>query len=92
MEIRVSHALVRAAAAERIRAAAEKLDVRPEELSQETEFAGRLHKDTPLGSVRASWQALEREVVVTIEERPAFLPEGTVRRLLEDGLRQALAG
>ena len=92
MEIRVSHTLERSQAAARIREAARKLDVMPAEDGDEGEFGGTMAKDTPLGSVQASWEAFEAEVVVHIVRKPAFLPEGTVRRLLEDGLRDALTG
>ena len=91
MEIRVAHSLERALAAERVRAAAARHDVRPEDPSRETDYGGALQKDTPLGSVRATWIATASEVVVCIEGVPAFVPEATVRRLLEDGLRQVLA-
>lgn len=93
VEIRMPHTLERASAAERIRAAAAKLELSTPDAagSASTEFSGQLSKETPFGPVLASWEALEVEVVVRIEQKPAFLPQSTITRLLEDGLRDALA-
>jgi len=93
MEIRVPHTLPADEAAARVRKAAERFDLFvPDGGAAVTGTAGVLVKETHLGSVRARWEVLADELVVTVEERPAFLPEGTVRRALEDGLRQMLAG
>ena len=93
MEIRVPHSLQPDEAAARVRAAAERYDlvVPDEPPSSASEPGGVLVKETPLGSVRARWVAQANEFVVTVEDRPAFLPEGTVRRALEDGLREMLS-
>jgi len=90
MEIRVQHTLQPDEAAARVQAAAARYDLVVEDTTAGS--GGVLVKETPLGSVRARWEVVASELVVTVEERPAFLPEGTVRRALEDGLREMLAG
>ena len=94
MEIRVPHGMDAARAAARVQEAAAQHDLKvPTDGGPASDpHAGTLVKETPLGSVRARWQALEDELVVTVEDRPAFLPEGTVRRALEDGLRGLFEG
>ena len=92
MEIRVSHGLSPEEAAARVQAAAARYDLAVEEAPGDSGAAGVLVKETPLGSVRARWEIVASEIVVVVEERPAFLPEGTVRRALEGGLREMFAG
>jgi len=89
MQIRMPHSLEPEEVGRRVRAAAERHDVAAG--ADESDCAGELLKKTPLGAVRASWRADATEVVVDVRERPAFLPEGTVRRLLEEALSSALA-
>ena len=92
MEIRIPHGSNPDQAAERVRQAAADHDlVVPAEAASDA-HSGTLVKETPLGSVRARWQVLDQELVVVVEDRPAFLPEGTVRRALEDGLRGLFDG
>lgn len=88
MEVRVPHQLELDEAVRRILTAAETLELsmRP----GKDPHSGRVTKETPLGAVEASWRALESEVLVTIENKPAFLPGATVERMLRDGLTDAL--
>ena len=91
MEIRVPHTLDRATAAQRIRAAIDRMDMAPTaDDAQGGEFGGACSKDTPLGSVEARWEAAEGEVIVTVTRKPAWLSEGAVRKPLESGLQDAL--
>lgn len=90
MEIRVTHDLGRERAAQRIRAAAERLEIAPASAERESAYGGVLVKETPMGAVTASWEAGESDVCVRVEKKPAFLPGGTVKRVLEEGLREAL--
>lgn len=90
IEVEIQHSHTPDAAADRIRAAADRLDVQPIDHEAAGPHGGAMRKDTPLGSVVAHWEAFELRVVVRVVEKPAFLPEGTVRRLLEDGLKDAL--
>jgi len=88
MEIRVEHALGRDGAVQALKAAAEAEGLSAPESADP--YGGSLEKETPLGAIRASWEVGETEVVVRIEKKPAFLPEATVVRFLEEGLRSAL--
>ena len=90
IEVQISHEHTPSEAADRIRRAAERMDVQPVDQSSMGPFGGAMRKDTPLGSVVAHWEARESILVVQVVEKPAFLPEGTVRRLLEEGLKDAL--
>lgn len=89
METRVNHRLEPAEAARRLREEAQKHEIRAE--GDEGGLHGVFTKDTPLGSVRARWEARPGEVVVVIESKPAFLPASTVARALEEGLQKLLA-
>ena len=91
MEVRVTHRLDPAEATRRIRAAAQELEIRPDGSENEGDPHGVFTKDTPLGSIRASWEVLPGEVVVRIESKPAFLPASTVTRALEEGLAKTLS-
>ena len=91
IEVEIPHSHSPAEAAQRVRAAAERLDVLPVDQEELGSHGGTMRKDTPLGSVVARWTAHEAHVTVTILQKPAFLPESTVRRLLLEGLAQALA-
>ncbi len=90
MEVRVSHGLGTAEATRRLRDAAREMDVRIEEDAGEGATTGTLIKESPLGAVRARWEVQEEAVAVRIEKKPAFLPESTIRRLLEEGLEKVL--
>ncbi len=91
MEVCVRHQLEPAEATRRIRAAAQELEIRPDEGEKDDDPRGVFTKDTPLGSIRASWEARSGEVVVRIESKPAFLPASTVTRALEEGLAKTLS-
>lgn len=93
MEIRVPHTLKPEDASARLRVAAERFDLSiPTDAGGSAENEGVLVKETPLGDVRARWQVSTSELVITVEERPGFLPENTIRRALEDNLKEILAG
>jgi hypothetical protein len=90
MEIRVAHALAREELARRIRAAAERHDV--EVSPGADEHSGTLAKDAGfLGSVRAEYSIETLALVVVVRDRPAFLPEATLRRVLEAELAKLVA-
>jgi hypothetical protein len=88
VEIRVIHGLGADEALRRLRAEALRHEL--ELALEEDGRSGRMQRATPLGAVHASWRVLDQEVVVRIERKPAFLPDSTVRRFLEEGLRGAL--
>lgn len=91
MEVRILHALAAQEIARRIRASAAKHDV--EFTPGADELRGVLAKDAGfLGRVRASYAIEADALVVVVSERPAFLPEPTLRRMLEDELRKLVAG
>jgi len=90
MEVRVNHQLTPEEVARRLREEAQKQDIQSQGI--EDELRGTFTKDTPLGSIRASWEALSGEVVVRVESKPAFLPASTVTRALEEGLTKLLSG
>ena len=90
VEIRIPHRLGPEEAAARIVALAGDHDVG---LAPDPDGrSGTIEKTTPLGAVRGTYAVEGDEVVVTIEKKPAFLPEATVRRVLEENLRAALSG
>jgi hypothetical protein len=93
MEFRVAHGLDVRVAAERVRAAIRRLDLAPsaEEAAGESELGGRATKDTPLGSVRARWSSEAGAILVRVEEKPPFLSDETVRRLISERLESELA-
>ena len=86
----MEHALEPEDAAARVRAAADRIEAR-HETSSDDGLGGTMSKDTPFGALRAEWRVSAGEIVVTIAKRPAFLPEGAVRRMLTDGLGEALS-
>lgn len=77
--------------ARRVREAARRHELRAT-AGAEDALEGELEKPTPFGPVRARWRAEPGALVVTVVARPAFLPETTVRRALENGLRELLGG
>lgn len=89
MEVRVPHRLERDEAVRRLLAAAERLELsmRP----GKEHHMGRATKNTPMGPVEATWEAFDEEILVTVENKPAFLPGSMVERLLKEGLGDALA-
>lgn len=89
MEIRVGHELGREPALERLRRAAEKLGLELE--AEPGAFDGLVRRTLPFGVIESSFAVSEQEVRVTLLRKPAVIPEGAVRRLVEDGLRQELA-
>lgn len=88
MQVRVPHQLEQSEAVRRLLTAAEglELSMRPGADAN----SGRVTKETPLGPVKASWEALESEILITIDTKPAFIPGATVERMLRDGLGEAL--
>lgn len=91
MEIRIRHALSQEEVARRIRAAAELHDL---ELAPGADAThGAISKNAGfLGAVRAEYAIEPDALVVSVRERPAFLPEGTLRRTLEEELTRLVAG
>ena len=91
MEVRVRHVLSAQELVRRIRAAAERHDV--EFIPGADETRGVLAKDAGfLGNVRAEYTIEPDALVVIVSERPSFLPEETLRRMLEDELSKLVAG
>ncbi|MBK8180130.1 MAG: hypothetical protein IPK67_14845 [Planctomycetes bacterium] len=91
MEIRIAHGLATEELSRRIRAAAERHEV--EFFPGADPLRGTLTKDAGfLGSVRAEYAIEAKELVVVIRDRPGFLPEGTLRRILSDELSKLVAG
>ncbi len=91
MEVRVRHTLSTQELARRIRASAQRHDV--EFTPGADEMRGVLAKSAGfLGTVRAEY-AIEPDIlVVNVTERPSLLPEGTLRRMIEDELGKLVAG
>ncbi len=91
MEVRVAHQLAVQEVARRIRGAAERHDVEFTPGADETR--GVLSKNAGfLGTVRAEYTIEADALVVIVRDRPAFLPEGTLRRMLEQELNKLVAG
>ena len=90
MDIRVSHGLGRAEAAQRLRDKAHGygVEIQPE---GERDDAGRVEHETPLGRVAATYVVQETFVEITVIKKPAFLPSGAVRRAVEEALRKVLS-
>jgi hypothetical protein len=87
MEIRVTHALEPSEVLQRVTRVAAQHDIELEELD---ERSGRLSKNVMLvGAVRARFTIAADHLHVDVTEYPQML-EGTLRRLLEDELAQAL--
>ena len=86
MEIRIEHSLSDDEVARRLASLSAKHDV------EHDASARTLAKLTPLGRAEAVYALETTALVVRVTERPAFLPEGMIRRALEDKLREALAG
>lgn len=88
MEIRVTHTLGREQGMQRMLAAAGRLGLELE--VQEGAYEGEVRKSSPLGAIQARFSILEAEAVIVITKKPAFLPQDTVRRAIEEGLREEL--
>jgi len=90
MEVRVSHTLSPEEMTGRIANAARHHDV--EFTPDANGTGGTLAKDAGfLGSVRAQYSLEAGVLVVRVSERPAFLPEATLRRMLETELEKLVA-
>lgn len=90
MEIRVPHTLSSQELARRIAAAADRHEV--EFTPNADGKGGVLSKDAGfLGTVRAQYSIEAQALVVLVSEKPAFLPEATLRRMLEDELKKLVA-
>ncbi len=90
MEVRVTHTLSPEEVTRRIAAAADKHDV--EFTPNANGTGGVLSKDAGfLGTVRAQYSIEPQALVVLVSEKPAFLPEGTLRRMIEDELEKLVA-
>lgn len=89
-EVRIGHALAPAEVARRVAALAQRHSV--EHTPEPGGRAGRLALETPFGPVEARYRVETDALVVALTARPPFLPEGLVRRALEDKLAPELAG
>ena len=89
MEIRLPHTLAPELVQARLEALASRHDVTLEpDLDARS---GTLEKTASfLGRVRARYEILPEELLVTVTDRPALLPEGTLRRALERELSSYL--
>ncbi len=91
MEVRVAHKLSALEIVRRIRVAAERHDVEFTPGADETR--GVLSKNAGfLGTVRAEYAIEADALVVNVRDKPAFIPEGTLRRMLEEELGKLVAG
>jgi hypothetical protein len=87
MEIRVPHQLAPEELARRIAAAADRHEL--EFVPDASGASGTLAKDAGfLGTVRARYSLEKDALLVVVSERPAFLPEATLRRMVEDELKK----
>ena len=90
MEVRIDHALDRAEVERRLARLCDRHDVR---LTADADGSGgTIVKTTPVGPAEARYRIEDSAVLVEVTARPAFLPEGMVRRAVEDALRSALEG
>jgi hypothetical protein len=90
MEIRVPHALESAELAARLAAAAQLHDV--ELIAAADGKSGTVTKNAGLlGAVRAQYSIEAAELVVLVTDRPSFVPEPSLRRVIEDELAQLVA-
>ena len=89
MEFRIEHNLALDEVATRI--ASLSIDHAIEHTPDAGGTSGGLSKTTGLGAVAARYQIEADALVIQVTSRPAFLPEGMVRRALEENLRDALA-
>lgn len=87
-EVRVEHALEPAEVLARLEGLARSEDVT---ITTSGANRGSLTKATAFGQVGGEYEIEPAALVVRVVNRPAFLPEGMVQRLLEENLRQLLA-
>jgi hypothetical protein len=87
-EVRIAHALAPEEVARRLAATAQKHGV--EHAPEPGGRAGKLALATPFGPVEARYTVEAGALVVLVVARPPFLPEGMVRRALEDKLATEL--
>ncbi len=88
MEFRIDHNLPVEEVAARIASLSTEHDI--EHTPDSGGASGSLAKTTGLGAVTARYQIEADAVAIQVTSRPAFLPEGMVRRALEENLRGAL--
>ena len=91
MEVRIDHELEPAEAARRLRRAAQELNLDEVADEPQGDLHGAFCKATPMGAVKAGWKVEAGHVEVRVLDKPAFLPEGMVKGMLEEGLAKALA-
>jgi hypothetical protein len=89
MEVRIEHALAPEDVAQRIAELARKHAV---DHTPAGERAGTLAKATAFGPVEARYSIEAGALAVCVTRRPAFLPEGLLRRTLAEKLSAELAG
>lgn len=90
MEVEVEHGLGREQAAERVQAAAQKHGVEIEASPDGTE--GTLVHAAPLvGKVRARYTVTDSALRVEVLDRPRLIPEGVLRRMIEEEIGKLLA-
>jgi hypothetical protein len=90
MEIKIAHKLTSDELTRRLAAAANHhgIDFTPDSSG----MAGTLAKDTGfLGTVRARYSIEHEQLSVLVSEKPAFLPEEMLRRMLEDELKKLVS-
>jgi len=87
MEVRIGHALEPAEVRRRLEQLAGRHGVT---LSYAGDLSGEIIKKTFVGTVRARYRIEDVHLRVELMQRPAGIPEGTLRRLLEDELGRAL--
>ena len=81
----IPHELGRDEALRRLQDAALKHEVRL--VPEGDGFAGSVERSAGfLGTIRGRYEVGEREVVLTVTEKPAFRPQDTLRRMLEEEL------
>ena len=91
IEIRVPHALGLERARERLETFARERAVRL--TADPGGLTGTVEKNAPFtGVVRARYEVLADAIELKVDELPAWLPEQTMRRLLEGELTSAFAG
>ena len=89
MELTIEHGLEPDEVARRLARLFDRHDVR---LVPDPDGAGgAIVKETPVGPAEARYRIGPAVVRVEVTSHPPFLPEGVVRRAVEDALRSALA-
>lgn len=89
MELRFPHTLGTDEAKKRLESAAREHDMTLDWASDGS--SGTIEKKAPMmGAVQASYIVREDVLEVVVIKRPKLLPEGTLRRMLEDELARLL--